>query len=232
MKKKGALQLLCLLLIVENIWQGLACAENLELENRLNEARIVITEMLLAPDGGIPRDLLNRSKAIIILPSVIKAGMGIGGQYGKGVALRRDPSDRKWGPPAFVTLYGGSFGWQIGVQSTELALLVMSDVNLKNLFKSRFTIGVDASVAAGPIGREASADTDISLSAGILSYSRAKGLFAGLTVQGAVLQADWDANEAYYGSDVSIIDIFFHKQGQLSPAAVKLVGTLNKSLLK
>ncbi len=232
MKKKTALQILFLLFMVGNISQGISRAENLELENRLNDVKKVITEMLQAPDEGIPHDLLNRSKAIIIFPSVIKAGMGIGGQYGKGVALRRDPSDRKWGPPAFVTLLGGSFGWQIGVQSTELILLVMSDVNLKNLFKDKFTIGVDASVAAGPVGREASADTDISLSTGILSYSRASGLFAGLTIQGAVLEADWQANEAYYGSHVSIIDIFSHKKGHLSPAAVKVIETLNRSLSK
>ena len=232
MKKKTVLQILFLLLMVANISQGISRAENLELENRLNDAKQVITEMLQAPDGGIPHDLLNRSKAIIIFPSVIKAGMGIGGQYGTGVALRRDPSDRKWGPPAFVTLYGGSFGWQIGVQSTELVLLVMSDVNVKTLFKDKFTIGVDASVAAGPLGREASADTDISLTAGILSYSRASGLFAGLTIQGGVLEADWEANEAYYGSHVSIIDIFSHKKGHLSPAAVKVIETLNRSLSK
>ncbi|MGO8880424.1 MAG: lipid-binding SYLF domain-containing protein [Desulfomonilaceae bacterium] len=232
MKKKTVLQILFLLFMVGNISQGISRAENLELENRLNDVKKVITEMLQAPDKGIPHDLLNRSKAIIIFPSVIKAGMGIGGQYGKGVTLRRDPSDRKWGPPAFVTLLGGSFGWQIGVQSTELILLVMSDVNLKNLFKDKFTIGVDASVAAGPVGREASADTDISLSTGILSYSRASGLFAGLTIQGAVLEADWQANEAYYGSHVSIIDIFSHKKGHLSPAAVKVIETLNRSLSK
>ncbi|MDA8406577.1 MAG: lipid-binding SYLF domain-containing protein [Deltaproteobacteria bacterium] len=227
MNKNKSVRIVILLFLMESFWHGDVCAENPELENILNNARKVIIELLQAPDGRVPRDLINRSKAIIVFPSVIRAGMGIGGQYGKGVALRRDPSDRKWGPPAFVTLIGGSFGWQIGVQSSELTLLVMSDVDLRNLFKNRFTIGVDASVAAGPIGREASADTDISLSSGILSYSRVRGLFAGLTVQGAVLQADWDANEAYYGSDVSIIDIFFHKQGQLSPAAVKLAETLN-----
>ncbi|MGC8604084.1 MAG: lipid-binding SYLF domain-containing protein [Desulfomonilaceae bacterium] len=232
MKNKKALKSIFIMWIIEFFLQGLVCAENPELENRLNNARTIVTDLLLAPDGRIPSDLLNRSKAIVIFPSVIKAGMGIGGQYGKGVAMRRDPTDRKWGPPAFVTLYGGSFGWQIGVQATDLTLLVMSDIDLRNLFKNKFTVGVDASVAAGPIGREASADTDISLTAGILSYSRAKGIYAGLTVQGAVLEADWDANEAYYGSDVSIIDIFFHKQGQLSPAAIKLVETLNKTLIR
>lgn len=230
MKQKRVIQVLFLLFILGNIFHQPAYAESLEPENRLNDATKVVNEMRLGPDGGIPRDLLRRSKAIIIFPSVIKAGMGIGGQYGKGVALRRDASERKWGPPAFVTLIGGSFGWQLGVQSTDLVLLVMSDVNLKNIFNNRFTIGVDASVAAGPIGRDASAETDTSLATGILSYSHAKGLFAGLTIQGGVMEADMGANKSYYGSDVSIVDIFFHKQGTVSPGALKLIKTLNRSL--
>lgn len=216
---------------------GLTCkeyvlAENLELENRLRISAKIINEMIEAPDGGIPKDLLRRSKGVIIFPSVIRVGMGVGGQYGKGVALRLDSSERKWGPPAFVTLVGGSFGWQIGVQSTDLTLLVMSEVDLKNLFKNRFTIGLDASISAGPVGRSASAETDIALSVGILSYSRTRGLFAGVTIQGSSLEVDWSANEAYYGSDISIIDIFFHKKGELSPAAVNLVETLNRALAK
>jgi SH3 domain-containing YSC84-like protein 1 len=232
MTPKRILKFLLLLVLFQITVLNPAKAENPELENRLKESARIISETLEAPDGKIPRDLLRKAKAIIIFPSVIKVGMGIGGQYGKGVALRLDSQERKWGPPAFVTLIGGSFGWQIGVQSADLILLIMSDVDLKNIFNKRFTIGVDASIAAGPVGREASADTDITLTAGILSYSRSRGLFAGLTIQGAFLEADWSANESYYGSDSSIIDIFFHKQGKLSPAASKLVETLNSSLSK
>ena len=198
------------------------CALQLELENRLSECAQALKDMMEAPDGGIPADLLKRSQAIIIIPSMLKAGLGIGGHYGKGVILRRNPSTGKWGPPAFVRLLGGSFGWQVGVQDTKLVLLVMSRLSLRSLFSDKLTIGADASVAAGPVGRDASAGTDIALSSGILSYSRAKGLFVGVSVKGSILEPDWAANESYYGSDISIIDIFFKGLGRVSPAGMKL----------
>ncbi len=199
-----------------------------ELENRLVQSAAVISEIMDAPDSSIPKDLLRRSSAIVIFPSVLKVGLGFGGQYGKGVALRKNPSSSRWGPPAFFSLLGASVGWQMGVQSTDLILLVMSEVSLKGLFKDRFTIGVDASVAAGPIGRDASAATDIALTANILSYSRAKGLFMGVSISGAMMELDWDANEKYYDSDISIIDLFFKGEGELSPAGNKLVQALNR----
>ncbi len=218
--------LICLALIL--FCTGHVSARPLELENRISESAGALKDMMSAPDRSIPSDLLRSSRAVIIFPSVIKAGLGVGGQYGRGVVLRRHPSSGKWGPPAFVTLIGGSFGWQIGVQATDLVLLVMSDVSLRSLFHDKFTIGADASVAAGPIGRDASASTDIGLSAGILSYSRAKGLYAGLSLQGSAMQADWEANERYYGSDLSMIDSFFEGKGPISPAAAKLIQFLNK----
>jgi len=198
------------------------------LENRLSDCAWVLKEMVEAPDGGIPSDLLRRSQAIIIFPSLLKAGLGVGGHYGKGVILRRSPSTGKWGPPAFISLVGGSVGWQAGVQATQLVLLVMSRISLKSLFRGKFTIGADASVAAGPVGRDASAGTDIALSAGMVSYSRAKGLFAGISVKGSIIEPDWEANESYYGSDVSIIDQFFGDEAHVSPAGAKLIALLNK----
>jgi len=207
---------------------GPTYAYPLELENRIDEATRALQDMLDAPDGSIPADLLKRSTAIVIFPSVIKAGLGLGGHYGKGVILRRNTAGGTWGPPAFLTLVGGSFGWQIGVQATDLTLLVMSEVDLKSLFRDKFTIGADASVAAGPVGRDASAATDLGLSAGILSYSRAKGLFAGVSVKGSVIEVDWAANESYYGSDVSVIDMFFRGKGAVSPAASRLIKLLNR----
>ncbi len=200
----------------------------MELEERLSSSVQVLKDMIGAPDAGIPIDLLKRSRGVVVFPAVIKAGLGLGGHDGKGVVLRRDPSTGKWGPPAFIRLIGGSFGWQIGVQSTDLVLLIMNEVNLKSLFKNKITIGADASVAAGPVGRDASAATDVELSAGILSYSRAKGLFAGVAVKGSVIEPEWDANEAYYGSDASLIDIFFRGKGTVSPAAIELIRLLNK----
>jgi lipid-binding SYLF domain-containing protein len=216
-------------LVLVIVWAGAAAsAPPLELENRLAECSDAIKDVMEAPDGGIPADLLRRSRAIIIFPSVLKAGLGIGGHYGNGVILRRDPSTGKWGPPAFISLVGGSVGWQVGIQSTQLVLLVMSPVSLKSLFRGKVTIGADASVAAGPVGRDASAGTDIALSAGMLSYSRAKGLFAGVSLKGSIIEPDWEANEAYYGSDVSIIDIFFRGRGRPSRAARNLMRLLNR----
>lgn len=215
-------------LIMALVLPASVLGQSQELENRLSECTSALSDMMKAPDGRIPSDLLKRSHAIIIFPSVIKAGLGLGGHYGKGVVLRRNSSTRRWGPPAFVTLIGGSFGWQVGVQSTSLILLVMSDVSLKSIFRDKFTIGADASVAAGPIGRDTSAGTDIGFSATLLSYSQAKGIYAGISFQGSVLEADWEANEAYYGSDLSIIDIFFQDSGKISPAGINLIQSLNK----
>ena len=217
-----------LLWIAGFAFTGDTAAQVMSLDNRISNSAMVFKDMMEAPDAGVPNDLLRRSRAVIIFPSVLKAGLGVGGQYGSGVILRKDPASGKWGPPAFLTLIGGSFGWQVGVQATELLILVMSDVTLRSLFRDKFTIGVDASVAAGPIGRDASAATDIGLSAGMLSYSRAKGIFAGVSVKGSVLEPDWDANEVYYGSEVSIIDIFFKGKGRVSPASRKLMNLLNR----
>jgi lipid-binding SYLF domain-containing protein len=203
-------------------------AQHLALENRLSDAAQALNSMMKAPDAGIPADLLRRSRGIIIFPSLLKAGLGVGGHYGKGVVLHRSPSTGKWGPPAFIRLLGGSFGWQIGVQSTDMVLLIMNDVSLKSLFKDKFTIGADASIAAGPVGRDASAATDVSLSEGILSYSRAQGIFVGVSIKGSVIETDWESNESYYGSDVSIIDVFFKGKGHVSKAGRRLMELLNK----
>ncbi len=208
-------------------WSHCLGASRAETENRLRECAGVFQGMMQAPDGGIPKDLLRRCSAIIIFPSLLKAGFGIGGHYGRGVILRRDPRTGRWGPPAFINLMGGSFGWQVGVQSTELVLLVMSQTSLQSLFRDKLTLGGDASVAAGPLGRDASAGTDLGLSAGMLSYSRAKGIFLGVSIKGSIIEPDWEANEAYYGSDASVIDIFFHGRGRLSPAAKELIRVLN-----
>lgn len=196
------------------------------LENRLTQCGTVLRDIMSAPDARIPTDLLRSSRGIIIMPSVIKAGIGVGGHYGTGVIVRRAPGLRKWGPPAFVKLIGGSVGWQFGLQSTDVVILIMNEVSLRSIFQDKVTVGVDASVAAGPVGRDASAGTDLGLSAGMLSYSRAKGIFAGVSIKGSVLEVDWASNEAYYGSDLSIIDIFFQGKGSLSPAARRLIRLL------
>lgn len=210
------------------LFSGNAAAQLMALDNRISDCTRVLKHMMGAPDAYVPADLLRRSRAVIIFPSVIKAGLGVGGQYGSGVILRRNPRSGKWGPPAFLTVIGGSFGWQIGVQATELLILVMNDISVRSIFQDKFTIGVDASIAAGPLGRDASVATDIALSAGMLSYSRAKGIFAGVSVKGSVIEPDWEANQAYYGSELSLIDVFFKGRGRVSPAARNLMTNLNR----
>jgi SH3 domain-containing YSC84-like protein 1 len=202
-------------------------AKSMELENRLSECTEALRDIMQAPDKAIPIDLIKSGKAIIIFPSLLKAGFGVGAQYGKGIILRRNRSDGKWGPPAFISLIGGSFGWQLGVQSTEMVLLVMTEISLRSLFRDKLTIGADASIAAGPVGRDASAALEVDRGTGILSYSRAKGLFAGVSIKGSVIEPDWDANQQYYGSDVSVIDIFFQGKGTVSPAGRRLIQLLN-----
>ncbi len=226
--RSGRIALLLLTFAAICTFSATAHAKSMELENRLLECTDALTDIMQSPDKGIPTDLIKRSKAIIIFPSLVKAGLGIGGHYGKGVILRRNRSSGKWGPPAFISLIGGSFGWQLGVQSTEMVLLVMTEISLKSLFRDKLTIGADASIAAGPVGRDASAALEVDRGAGILSYSRAKGLFAGVSIKGSVLEPDWDANQQYYGSDASIIDIFFQGKGTLSPAGKRLIQLLNR----
>ncbi|MEW6137632.1 MAG: lipid-binding SYLF domain-containing protein [Thermodesulfobacteriota bacterium] len=226
MRKKQSVLIICLAALA--VVPAVCESQTLELENRIDECTRVLAEIMAAPDARIPGDLLKRSRAVIIFPSVLKAGLGIGGEYGTGVILKRNERTGKWGPPAFLTLMGGSFGWQVGVQATDLVLLVMNEVSLRSLFRDKITIGVDASVAAGPIGREASAGADINLSAGILSYSRAKGIFAGVSIKGSVIEPDWQANEAYYGSDLSIVDVFFTGKGAVSPRARNLMNLLDR----
>ena len=225
--KRYTMYVVCFLLLGGMCITERSHARMLELENRITSCTNALNEMLNAADGGIPADLLRRSTGIIIFPQVVKAGLGLGGHYGNGVVMRRNPKSGAWGPPVFVRLIGGSIGWQVGIQATDLVLLIMSDVSLKSLFRNRITIGADASVAAGPVGRDASAGADIDLSAGMLSYSRAKGLFIGLSIKGSILEVDWRANESYYGSDLSIIDIFFKGKGKLSPSAKRLIHLLN-----
>jgi SH3 domain-containing YSC84-like protein 1 len=208
--------------------QAVWARQTMELEQRLVDCATVVKDMMEAPDRGIPKDLLNRSSAVVVFPSLLKAGLGLGGHYGKGVILARNPKTGKWGPPAFFQMIGGSVGWQAGIQSTDLVVLVMNQVDLTSLFRDKFTLGADASVAAGPVGREASAGTDVSLQSGMLSYSRTKGIFAGVSIQGTILEPDWNANEAYYGSEASLIDVFFRGKGEITVAADDLMRLLNR----
>ena len=175
---------------------GLAIAQHDELE-RLETATTVFEEIMEAPDNAIPRAILDKAEAVAIFPSTLKAGFIFGVHRGKGVISAID-AQGKWSAPAFLTLTGGSFGLQIGGQSVDLILVVMNRRGLEKLLQNEFKIGADASVVVGPIGRDAEASTDLTLHAEILSYSRTRGLFAGVTLKGSTIRADRDANERFY----------------------------------
>ncbi len=170
-------------------------------DHRLRAAASVFHEMLSAPDRGIPRDLLEKSMCVIIVPGLKKAGFIFGGDYGKGFAVCRHAG--AWTGPAAITLGGGSFGAQIGVESTDVVMLVMDRKGMEKLASDKFTVGADASVAAGPVGRTSAADTDASLHAEILSWSRAHGVFAGISLDGTVVKKDGGEDRKLYGQEVS-----------------------------
>ena len=174
---------------------------NTDIVKRMNNAAGVLDEIMGTPDKGIPKDILADAKCIAVVPSMINIAVGIGGRHGKGVATCRTANG--WSAPAFFTVAGGSFGLQIGVEGIDLVMIVQNDQGMEHLLNSKFKIGADASAAAGPVGRHASADTDWKLNAEILTYSRAKGAFAGLTLNGASVRTDEETMSAIYGPDVT-----------------------------
>ena len=182
--------------------------------SRLTESATIITEMRTASDSGIPQDLWNKAECVVVIPSLKKAAFVFGGEYGAGVMSCRSGSD--WSAPVFMQLAKGSVGFQIGAQQTDLILLIMNRRGLDRLLSDKVTLGADASIAAGPVGRSASAATDAQLSAEMLSYSRSQGLFAGINLSGGVLKADKDGNTRAYGSAVEARDVVTGSQ----PAAL------------
>lgn len=197
------------------------------LDARIHEAKQVLSEIMMSPDQSIPEELLAKCKAIAIYPNVLKGGFIFGARYGKGVVLAKDASGN-WGPVAFSTIGGGSWGLQIGGQMTDLIFVVMNERGLTGLLASNFTLGADASVAAGPVGRNTQAATDLSLRAGILSYSRSRGLFGGLALDGAVVTQDNNSNTAYYGKYVTSRDILTGGAVSIQPSTKELVDALTE----
>jgi len=171
----------------------------------LNKATMVLTELRNAPDNGIPENIWAKAQCVVVIPGMKKAGFILGGEYGEGVLSCKRGST--WGAPVFMQLAKGSAGLQIGVQSTDLVLVVMNRSGVDKLLRNKVTLGADASVAAGPVGRTASAGTDGQMTAEMLSYSRSKGLFAGVDLSGGTLKPDTDANAAMYGANASASDI-------------------------
>jgi lipid-binding SYLF domain-containing protein len=205
----------------------LAADEKEKTQERLNDATSLFAEVMDTPDKAIPQDLFNKSYCIVLVPGLKKAAFGIGGKFGRGYAVCRNQSGQGWGPPAAIRVEGGSVGFQIGVSSTDVILLVMNERGMKRLTTSKFTIGADATAAAGPVGRNATAQTDALMTAEILSWSRSRGLFAGISLDGATLRNDLDENEVMYGKKWTNKQIL--TSGLKPPEmASKLIGGLNK----
>ncbi len=199
-----------------------------ELDARIDESRQVMAEVMATPDQSIPEELLAKCKAIAIYPNVLKAGFIIGGRFGKGVVLKKDEKTGKWGPVAFSTIGGGSWGLQIGGSATDLILVIMNERGLKGLLSDNFTLGADAAVAAGPVGRNSEAATDLSLRAGIISYSRSRGLFAGMALDGAVMTQDNNSNSLYYGKSLTSKDILLGNAVEVQPSTKDLASALDE----
>lgn len=185
-------------------------------QERLEDSANVLKEVMNTPDKGIPQDLLNRAQCVIVVPGLKKGAFVIGGEFGKGYAICRTESGTGWGAPAAIKVEGGSFGAQIGGSSSDVVMLVMNRSGMNRLLSDKFTLGADASIAAGPVGRTANAETDAEMHAEILAWSRARGVFAGISLNGATIRPDEAADEQLYGRKINNHDILV---GGLQPPA-------------
>ncbi len=196
-------------------------------QERLDATATAFSEIMSTPDKGIPQDLLAKSQCVVIVPGLKKAAFVVGAEFGRGFAECRNQGGTGWGAPGAVRIEGGSWGLQIGGSSTDLVMLVMNRDGMNKLLGDKFTLGADASVAAGPVGRTTSADTDVSMTAEILSWSRSKGIFAGLSLSGATLHNDAEANAELYGHKMNNKEVI---NGNVAPppSAQKLIAELDK----
>lgn len=191
-----------------------------KLDERVRNATEIYRELLKEPDRGVPEALLAKARAIAVIPHVLQGAIGYGGRFGRGVITCREPGGA-WSPISFVTLAGGSIGFQLGGESADVVLFFMTDRGVRSMISSKFTLGGKASVAAGPMGRSAEASTDVRLDAEIYSYAKAKGLFAGISIEGARLAPDEKSNAAYYGKKTTAETLLFAHQAPTNPAAVQ-----------
>jgi SH3 domain-containing YSC84-like protein 1 len=227
--KKTISYLMSMLLVVMAICPSFAFAADQEKDtNRLENSGTVLKEILDVPDD-IPQDLLDKADCVVVFPSVLKAAFIVGGSYGRGAMSCRKGQNFSgpWGAPTMMALEGGSFGFQIGGEATDFVLLVMNERGASGILTSKVKLGADASVAAGPVGRTASAETDATLRADILSYSRARGAFAGIALEGSTIRPDNGANKQIYGREVAARDIVLSGHVAIPPAAKRMVSTLD-----
>ncbi len=221
----------CLLVFLAAVLPSAAqpkSAEKGKEAERLERATEVFKEIMNTPDQTIPRDLLDRSHCVVVIPSMLKGGFIVGGRYGRGAVSCRKGDLGPWGPPSMLTLAGGSFGLQIGGAAVDVVMLVMNPSGIEKLLQDKFTLGGDISAAAGPVGRAATAETDAQLNAKILTYSRSQGLFAGLELKGAVLTQDRDGNQRLYGHPVEARDLLIHGSARVPAPAATFISQLSR----
>ena len=223
MHQKSFAALAVLVLLVSAVAFGFDRADSVK---RLQKSSEVFGEIMRTPDKGIPEDLLDKCECVGIVPGLKKGGLGIGAKYGRGVVMCRKPN-RGWTAPSFITIEGGSVGFQIGYTQIDVVMLFMNKKGVEKLIDDKFTIGADASAAAGPVGRSTAAQTNIRLDAEILTYSRAKGLFAGVSLDGATLRQDKDDNKNFYGAEVDARKILIDGTVAMPAEAQSLASALS-----
>ncbi len=223
---KHGISLLCFTLSV--VFAGAASATNSDQEAKLQEVSEVLQKLNTIPENSIPPKLLSNAEGVAVIPAVVKVGVIIGGRYGKGILCIRN-KDKAWGNPIFLSVKGGSVGWQIGAQSTDVILVFKNKKSLNGILSGKFTLGADAAVAAGPVGRKASASTDAQLKSEIYSYSRSRGLFVGVALDGAALKVEHKDNAGYYHNpEVSPEQIVEGEELEIPASAVKLLQLLDQ----
>jgi SH3 domain-containing YSC84-like protein 1 len=200
-------------------------------EDRLKQSADVLKEIMGMPEKGIPRDLLDKAECVVVFPSVKKAGFGVGASYGRGAIVCRSGEDFRgpWSAPAMFALEGASIGFQIGGEATDFVLLVMNEKGANSVMSSKVKLGADASAAAGPVGRTTSAETDVAMKAEILSYSRARGVFGGVSLAGSTLRSDGGANKNLYGEELDAKQIVRESKVKVPEAAKPLVDILQQT---
>ena len=227
--RKFLTSLTCILFVIAPLFEEVAsAADHTKDDDRLRNCGTVLKEILDVPDD-IPQDLLDKADCVVVFPSVLKAAFIVGGSYGRGAMSCRKGEDFRgpWGAPTMMALEGGSFGFQIGGQATDFVLLVMNESGARGILASKVKLGVDASAAAGPVGRDSSAETDATLHSEILSYSRARGLFAGVSLEGSTIRPDNGDNRRVYGRKIPAREIVLSGRVAAPVAAEQLISTLD-----
>lgn len=224
--KSLSLSIIFTLIFASNIWAE--SPDGTDQRKLLRTGQLVLEEMQNSPDHNIPAGLISKAKAIIVIPTMVKAGFFVGARYGKGFASVRSKDSGEWGAPAFLYTAGGSFGFQFGAEAVDLILLVMTQRGLEGLLNEKFTLGGDIALAAGPVGRHAEASADVFMQGEIYSYSRSKGIFGGVSLKGTIITSDLDANQAYYGKALTAENILLTNQvGEIPESGKQFITVFN-----